>query len=201
MGVGQAVVEFLAGGVGGVACVLGGQPLDTVKVKLQAFPGNYKSSYDCIWRTYRHGGLVSFYAGSSPAFMTSLIENAFLLATYDSCLDAIRWISGKKESEHVPLFLHACAGSVASVPATFTCAPVDRIKSVMQVQRELSTGHLVRQRRYENCFVVLFSNVGDGKFMNNLRFFYFSLTLDRKLKFIYSEWLTNRVNQAYALSC
>ena len=30
-----------------------------------------------------------------------------------------------------------------------------------------------------------FSNVGDGKFMNNLRFFYFSLTLDRKLKFIY----------------
>ena len=44
------------------------------------------------------------YAGSSPAFVMSLIESAFLLATYDSCLGVIRWNSGKKEPQLVPLF-------------------------------------------------------------------------------------------------
>ena len=138
----------MAGGLGGLACVAAGQPLDTVKVKLQAFPGHYTSAYDCVRRTYRQGGLAAFYAGSSPAFVTNLIENAFLLVTYDSCLNAVKWLSGKTDHKQVPLFVHASAGSVASVPATLAYAPVDRIKSVMQVQRELSSGHLVGQRRF-----------------------------------------------------
>ena len=73
MAVEQAAEESLAGGLGGLACVSAGQPLDTVKVKLQAFPGHYKSAYGCAGRTYRQGGLAVFYAGSSPAFMTNLI--------------------------------------------------------------------------------------------------------------------------------
>ena len=152
MAVEQAAGEFLAGGLGGLACVSAGQPLDTIKVKLQAFPGHYTSAYDCVWRTYRQGGLAAFYAGSSSAFVTNLIENAFLLVTYDSCLSAVKWLSGKADHKEVPLFVHACAGSVASVPATLAYAPVDRIKSVMQVQRELSTGHLVGQRRFVSTF-------------------------------------------------
>ncbi len=37
----QGTIDFIAGALGGVACVLAGQSLDTVKVKQQAFPDKY----------------------------------------------------------------------------------------------------------------------------------------------------------------
>ena len=42
----QGTIDFTAGALGGVATVLSGQSLDTVKVKQQAFPEKYPRCID-----------------------------------------------------------------------------------------------------------------------------------------------------------
>ena len=159
MGLGQVVVEFLSGGVGGVACVLGGQPLDTVKVKLQAFPGTTRL------RTTAYGQLTATEVSPRSTRDPRPLSWRVWLRTRSCWPRTTRvWtLSGGFVERRSPnTYLCSCAhapvrapGSVASVPATFTCAPVGRSKSVMQVQRELSTGHLVRHRRCAYFTVVL----------------------------------------------
>ena len=46
----QASIDFVAGALGGVANVLAGQSLDTVKVKQQAFPETYPR-FDILFQT------------------------------------------------------------------------------------------------------------------------------------------------------
>ena len=140
--------DFIGGGFGGLACVAAGQPLDTVKVKLQTFPHLYKSIPECIRKTYAHDGIMrGFYAGSTPAFITNMIENAVLFITYEHCLSLIRW-SRNYTSRDVPLVQHAFAGALASIAATVTYAPIDRLKSLRQVESELHHGTSNRQKRY-----------------------------------------------------
>ncbi|TMW41981.1 hypothetical protein DOY81_012940, partial [Sarcophaga bullata] len=50
---------------GGALQVYVSQPLDTVKVKQQAFPKLYKNMFDCFLKTYRQDGIYrGLYAGS-----------------------------------------------------------------------------------------------------------------------------------------
>ncbi len=51
--------------VGGTASVYVGQPLDTVKVKMQTFPTIYKNAAKCFFQTYKQDGIVrGLYAGN-----------------------------------------------------------------------------------------------------------------------------------------
>ena len=65
----QAAIDLTAGALGGTACVLTGQPFDTMKVKMQTFPGLYKGLADCGLKTYAQVGLRGFYKGTGPALM------------------------------------------------------------------------------------------------------------------------------------
>ena len=147
-----ATGEFIAGGLGGVACVLAGQPLDTVKVKLQTFPHLYKSVAQCIKHTYKREGFLGFYAGSSPAYMTNLIENAVLFLVYEHCLSLVQWMTGQRNSTELSLVHQAGAGSIAGVAAVLAYSPADRIKSLVQVQGELITKESTSYRtlRYQD---------------------------------------------------
>lgn len=57
---------FLAG----IANVYAGQPLDTVKVKMQAFPSLYKSGTKCFSDTLRSDGIRGLYAGTQFILIT-----------------------------------------------------------------------------------------------------------------------------------
>ncbi|XP_036022656.1 mitochondrial ornithine transporter 1 isoform X2 [Onychomys torridus] len=48
----QAAIDLTAGAAGGTACVLTGQPFDTMKVKMQTFPDLYRGLTDCCLKTY-----------------------------------------------------------------------------------------------------------------------------------------------------
>lgn len=50
---------------GGIACVYVGQPLDTVKVKLQTFPHLYKNAITCVTQTYKKDGIYRGLYGKS----------------------------------------------------------------------------------------------------------------------------------------
>lgn len=54
-----------------------GQPLDTVKVKMQTFPHLYKNMVDCFMSTLRTDGVArGLYAGTVPALVSNVAENS-----------------------------------------------------------------------------------------------------------------------------
>lgn len=67
--------------LGGVALVYVAQPLDTVKVKMQAFPHLYKGMVDCLVQTFKKDGFTrGLYAGTIPAVVANVAENSVLFA-------------------------------------------------------------------------------------------------------------------------
>ena len=53
---------------GGITSVYVGQPLDTVKVKMQTFPTLYKNAWRCFVMTLRQEGVAhGLYAGTVPS--------------------------------------------------------------------------------------------------------------------------------------
>ena len=67
-----------------------GQPLDTVKVKLQTFPTLYKNASDCFMRTLREEGVVrGLYAGTIPSVAAQVAENSVLFMCYGMCQKAV----------------------------------------------------------------------------------------------------------------
>ena len=58
---------FLAGGAGGASLVLVGQPLDTIKVRIQADTGGlYKGMLDCASQAIKKEGPLALYKGIVP---------------------------------------------------------------------------------------------------------------------------------------
>ncbi len=69
----DAFIDFTGGTLGGVANVYVGQPLDTVKVKMQAFPKLYRSSFHCAVKTFKADGIYrGWYAGTVPALVANV---------------------------------------------------------------------------------------------------------------------------------
>jgi hypothetical protein len=72
----ESIKDVLASVVGSAACVYSGQPFDTVKVRMQVQPGEFKSSLECFRKTMVGEGVATLWRGSVPAFIGALSENA-----------------------------------------------------------------------------------------------------------------------------
>ena len=58
---------------GGIANVYVGQPLDTIKVKMQMFPNLYKNAFKCGLETLKKDGInKGLYAGTIPALSANI---------------------------------------------------------------------------------------------------------------------------------
>ncbi|XP_037599381.1 mitochondrial ornithine transporter 1 isoform X3 [Cebus imitator] len=79
---------------GGTACVLTGQPFDTMKVKMQTFPELYRGLTDCCLKTYSQVGFRGFYKGTSPALIANIAENSVLFMCYGFCQQVVRKVAG-----------------------------------------------------------------------------------------------------------
>ena len=127
--------DLVAGGLGGLTCVLSGLPLDTIKVKLQTYPHLYRSAYHAIVQTFREEGLRAFYAGATPAVISNVVENAVLFVFYAQCQRLVQWAAGTQDASDMTVLQRATAGSLASVFSSVAITPPDRIKCKLQVRR------------------------------------------------------------------
>ena len=134
----QMIKDFTAGAIGGTACVFAGQPLDTIKVKMQTFPDQFKNSLDCSMKTFRHEGFRGFYAGTVPALAANIAENSILFLFYGRCLSGVKWIVGKKDERELNIFERACAGSGAAVFSSFALCPTELVKCRLQAQHQVN---------------------------------------------------------------
>ncbi|KAI5089051.1 hypothetical protein C0J45_20459, partial [Silurus meridionalis] len=139
----QAVIDLSAGAVGGMVCVLSGQSLDTVKVKMQSFPSLYRGFLHCLFSTYKQVGIRGLYQGTTPALMANISENAVLFMCYGFCQEVVRRGCGLNQDSALSNVQKACAGSVASFFSSFVLCPTELVKCRLQVMNEMSSSEKI----------------------------------------------------------
>ncbi|KAM4620370.1 mitochondrial ornithine transporter 1-like [Polymixia lowei] len=133
----SAIVDLSAGAAGGVACVLSGQPCDTVKVKLQTFPDVYRGAIDCFVRTWKKSGLRGLYQGTGAALLAHAGENAILFTCYGGCQRIVRHTLGMDSLQEMSPLHNALSGSLASVFSSLVLCPTELVKCRLQADNEM----------------------------------------------------------------
>ena len=114
----ESIGDTVAGGLGGLARVLTGQPFDTIKVKLQTYPHVYRTLTHSVTKPiYWEEGVRGFYAGSAPAILTNINENAVLFLCYN------QWATGTQRVSDLTTLQRACCRSLAGVFSSIACVP------------------------------------------------------------------------------
>lgn len=146
----RMVKDFTAGALGGTACVLAGQPFDTIKVKMQTFPNLFKNAFDCGLKTFRQEGVFrGLYAGTVPSLAANIAENSFLFLFYGQCVMVVQKLVRAKDEKDLTVFHRACAGSGAAFFTSFALCPAELVKCRLQAQHQMSamSGN-TNQKRY-----------------------------------------------------
>uniref|UniRef100_A0A671RME7 Mitochondrial carnitine/acylcarnitine carrier protein-like n=1 Tax=Sinocyclocheilus anshuiensis TaxID=1608454 RepID=A0A671RME7_9TELE len=124
----QMIVNFVAGGVGGVCLLFTGHPLDTIKVRLQTQECVvYRGTYDCLRKTVSKEGIFGLYKGMGVllASVTPMMAlNFFGFGLGKELLQRDRTIY--------------LAGMLAGVFTSVIVAPGERIKCLLQIQSSAS---------------------------------------------------------------
>jgi len=128
----KACRDLVCGSVAGVAQAYSGQPLDTVKVRLQTNPELFKGPIDCFIQTAKQGPL-RLYSGVVPMANACLLENAVLLAGYGQCQAFVRTVSGTNKDGQLSNLQLGCAGSLSGILAGFVLSPTEMVKCRLQV--------------------------------------------------------------------
>ncbi|XP_063344099.1 solute carrier family 25 member 15b [Pelmatolapia mariae] len=158
----QAIIDLSAGATGGAACVFSGQPLDTVKVKMQTFPKLYRGFIHCFMSTYKQVGLRGLYQGTTPALMANIAENAVLFMSYGFCQQVIRFTAGLHSEAVLSDVQKACAGSVASIFSSLVLCPTELVKCRLQAMHEMASSGKIASSQNTVWSVVKFIIRNEG---------------------------------------
>ncbi|CAJ0752853.1 9438_t:CDS:2 [Entrophospora sp. SA101] len=137
--------SFIAGGCGGVSCVIVGHPFDLIKVRLQTAPeGAYKGMMDVVKQTIKMDGLRGIYRGMGPplAGVTPIFAISFW--SYNLGKKIMYSLTPNRKSQDLSLVEIMAAGAISAVPTTLVMSPVERIKVLLQVQ-----GQATSQTKYK----------------------------------------------------
>ncbi|KAG0370507.1 mitochondrial carrier domain-containing protein [Gamsiella multidivaricata] len=154
--------------------VLFTNPFDTVKVRLQLQgefvksrePGRngkevvrvsekvYKSSLDCLVKTFRHEGIRGLQKGLFPAILKESSKNIFRLGLYDPILNALHPLNYPGEVSTAPAWKRMIAGATCGAMGAISANPFELIKTRLQSH---SSGALAvgNQYAYKGTFSAL----------------------------------------------
>ncbi|KAJ8982882.1 hypothetical protein NQ317_004312, partial [Molorchus minor] len=141
-------LDFFAGCVGGVAGVIVGHPLDTVKVHLQTqdlHNPKYRGTVHCLRSIISKEGIRGVYRGVTSPLLGVAGINAIVFGVYGNVQ--------RKLSNPDSLASHALAGGTAGLFQSFICSPMELAKSRLQVGDPISKGPL-------ECLMRIYTNEG-----------------------------------------
>ncbi|CDH52169.1 mitochondrial carrier [Lichtheimia corymbifera JMRC:FSU:9682] len=132
----SAAADFVAGNMGGMAQVVVGQPIDTIKVRLQLDHTRFKGAWDCGMQTIRNEGFLALYKGmASPLFGIGAV-NALLFAANTN----IKKLMQSHPDEVLPISKIALAGAAAGIVQSVLASPVELLKIKLQAQYGSGSG-------------------------------------------------------------
>lgn len=141
-------LDFFAGCVGGMAGVVVGHPLDTVKVLLQTQDmknPKFKGTIHCLQSVVTKEGLRGVYRGVTSPLLGVAGINAIVFGVYGNVQ--------KHSSNPESLRIHALAGAAAGLAQSFICSPMELAKSRLQVADSSSKGPV-------DCLLKIYGNEG-----------------------------------------
>jgi len=127
----KTTMEFAAGCMGGLAGIIVGHPADTVKVRIQAqTPNNirYKGTFDCFAEIIKKESVYGLYKGLLAPLYGTVAVNALIFGIHGN----VKRILDVKDPIRCELYAGATAGFIES----FVVAPMELVKTRMQLQGE-----------------------------------------------------------------
>lgn len=116
-----------------------GQPLDTIKVKMQTFPTVYKNMIKCFQVTLKNDGIYrGLYAGTVPALATNIVENSVLFLCYGFCQKFMQNLTQVDDIKHLSTLSNATAGFLASFFSSVAICPTELVKCKLQALSEMN---------------------------------------------------------------
>ena len=136
----DVAIDFIAGSVGAATSVYVGQPLDTLKVKMQTFPELYPNLKTCFSRTLQNEGIVrGLYAGTVPSLADNIAENSILFAAYGACQKIIANSLQISKVEDLSVAANGFSGFLAAFWSSLALCPTELVKCKLQALRESYT--------------------------------------------------------------
>jgi len=136
----DVAIDFIAGSVGAATSVYVGQPLDTLKVKMQTFPELYPNLKTCFSRTLQNEGIVrGLYAGTVPSLVANIAENSILFAAYGACQKIIANSLQISKVEDLSVAANGLSGFLAAFWSSLALCPTELVKCKLQALRESYT--------------------------------------------------------------
>ncbi|EIW75130.1 mitochondrial carrier [Coniophora puteana RWD-64-598 SS2] len=130
-------MDFVAGTASGIAGLLVGHPLDTVKVRFQNpdFAHRYTSTLHAVVTIAREERLSGLWKGVSAPLATYALLNGLIFSSYRFSLNA--QLRSDQETKDATLTQIAIAGAACGVISSIITSPVELIKT--QQQNVIST--------------------------------------------------------------
>lgn len=154
--------SFLAGGCGGVSLVFAGHPLDTIKVRLQTQPlpkpgqiPQFEGLVDCAKKTIRNEGIRGLYKGMGTPLLFATPMCAVGFWSYGLA----RRFQLSRESRSLSNFQILKAGVFSGIFVALLNAPGERIKCLLQVQRNADVS-TAKFKGPLHCFVEIYRESG-----------------------------------------
>ncbi|KDN46967.1 mitochondrial carrier [Tilletiaria anomala UBC 951] len=124
------LTDLLAGSAAGAAQVIVGQPLDTVRVRMQTAPrGAFKGTWDVLVQTIRFEGVRGLFKGMASPLLGISAQNSLLFTAFAL---SKRLIS--PSSTQLSVAQTAAAGSIAGGANAILASPVELFKIRLQTQ-------------------------------------------------------------------
>ncbi|VEN55272.1 unnamed protein product [Callosobruchus maculatus] len=130
-------IDFLAGWMGGITSLIVGHPLETVKVRQQAYN---TSLLKTVLHTFKYEGIFGFYKGMLFPIFTYGPSNSIFFGVYANALILL----GPSNQDHANSISSGTAldiyiaGCIASIPQTLFYSPIEYIKIIMQADTLVS---------------------------------------------------------------
>lgn len=142
----EYLVTFAAGASYGLTTVLVGQPLDTIKTRMQGVPSTGR--HNSVWvglELYRKEGMRGLYRGGLPLFLGGSVMRS---AQFGASGMVKHWLDGHQDT--LPQFKFfglldwqvIAAGIVGGLARGLVEIPTDFLKTRRQVEREWQWSHL-----------------------------------------------------------
>lgn len=127
---------IVSGSISGISALGLVYPLDTLRTRLQADPGQFKGSLrDCGRKTIHHEGLRGLYKGFLPPVLSRGFEKAVVWTIYNAAEETLvqHFPNGH------PIWTAASAGAVAGTVNSFVLTPVEFIRNRLQMQYDVTS--------------------------------------------------------------
>lgn len=125
--------QFISGTIAGAAGIVVGQPLDTVKVRLQTSMGLYKGPFDCFRQIARNEGWAAFFKGMASPIAASAPINAVLFVVH---FQSYSLLERGSAADWAPLTRHFAAGVMSGLSQVPIAAPSELVKIRLQIQHD-----------------------------------------------------------------